>query len=151
MVTFQSDLKRGETVELQILSVIQQTYPEAYKVQGKQSDYDIFIPERDVGVEVKADFMSQKTGNIVVEVNMYNKPSALSITKAEFWVFYTGERWLVISPSGIRECIVHNALSPRKFVARGDTVAKTTYLVKQTLLEEYAKQVTTNVEDVRIW
>ena len=70
--TFKRDLKRGEQVELAILDMIKVKYPKAHKVQGYFKDYDIYIPELEFGVEVKADEKSKETGNIVIEIESLN-------------------------------------------------------------------------------
>jgi hypothetical protein len=39
-------------------------------------------------VEVKTDFMTQKTGNIAVEFESRGKPSGIAVTKADHWAFH---------------------------------------------------------------
>lgn len=38
-------------------------------------------------IEVKTDFMADKTGNIAVEFESWGKPSGIAVTKARHWVF----------------------------------------------------------------
>ena len=77
--TFQADLKRGINIEIKALTIIQKKYPSASLI-NKFKGYDIWIPEIHKSVEIKYDPMSNKTGNIVVEIEMFNKPSALITT-----------------------------------------------------------------------
>ena len=79
--TFKDDLKRGEKVELDVLKIIQKKYPNAYKIEGYCKEYDLYVPDVG-GIEVKYDKKSKETGNIVIEIEMFGKPSALMTTKA---------------------------------------------------------------------
>lgn len=38
-------------------------------------------------LEVKTDFLAEKTGNIAVEYESWGKPSGIAVTKARHWVF----------------------------------------------------------------
>ena len=84
---FQKDLALGQKIEQRILSVIQKKYPCSVLIPGKFKEYDIFIPENNLKVEVKVDYKSQETGNILIELFMFGKPSALLSTKADYWVY----------------------------------------------------------------
>ena len=103
--TFERDLKRGEQIELKVLSMIKKKYPQAYKVEGYFKDYDIYIPEIDKRIEVKSDEQSKHTGNILIEVEFNNKPSALSTTKADFWVWWDGSEFAWFTVDKIWKCI----------------------------------------------
>ena len=64
---FEQDLKNGQEYEKKALSHIQQKYPKAYIVDGYCLDWDIYIPELKIGVEVKSDAQYKVTGNFYVE------------------------------------------------------------------------------------
>ena len=100
MAEYSESKKAGDIGELEILKIIQRKYPLAYiDNTGKaNSKWDIFIPELNIGVEVKMDYKSKHTGNIVIEVQMNGKLSALSGTEAKYWVFITGYRYIWITP-----------------------------------------------------
>ena len=55
-------------------------------MEGYFKDYDIYVPEINKSIEVKSDEKSKYTNNIVVEVEFNGKPSALSTSKADYWV-----------------------------------------------------------------
>ena len=140
--TFQKDLKIGHEVELQVLEMVRKKYPEAYQFEGYCKEGDIYIPEpHDKWVEVKADFMSKKTGNIVVEIEFNGKPSALSTTKAYRWVFFTGNKYIITTPNRLRRMIKDYDLKPATFTGKGDSCPKQAYLVKQPLIEKTAIKV----------
>lgn len=136
MNTFQKDLARGISVEKKICGILQEKYPSATLVNAYKG-YDIWIPEISKGVEVKYDPMSNQTGNIVIEIWMYNKPSALLTTTADFWVFDDDKTIVSIKPQKIIECIMLHEIQLKNFIGKGDTVSKKAYLVPKELLFSY--------------
>jgi len=137
MQTFARDLEAGNSVENIVLNMIKPKYPCATLINGYFPDYDIWIPELYKSVEVKSDQKSQHTGNILIEVEMFDKPSALFHTKADYWVIFDGFDFLWTTPKKIFECIVFNKLQYAEFVGRGDTVSKKAFLIKKDLLSQY--------------
>jgi hypothetical protein len=135
--TFHRDLDQGKKVEDIVLTKIHEKYPLATKLEGKVKPYDIYIPELNIYVEVKSDKKSQETGNIVIEVEMYDKPSGLNSTRSDVWVIYTGTEFIYITPMRIWECVSRNMLAPVKFIGKGDDQFKKAYLVKIDQLKEY--------------
>lgn len=140
MKTFNRDLNRGIKVEDLVLQRIQKKYPKAYRIEGYCKEYDLWIPEVEKGIEVKYDPMSNQTGNIVVEIEMFGKPSALMATKADHWIFYDDNVFVSITPSEIKNCIKENNLRTVKFTGTGDQHPKIAYLIKKDLLFSYGKQ-----------
>jgi hypothetical protein len=141
MKTFRKDLARGIEVEDLVLQRIQSKYPKAHRIDGYCKAFDLWIPEINQGIEVKYDPMSNQTGNIVVEVEMFGKPSALMTTKASHWIFYDNKVFVAIKPSEIKECIKENNLRTVKFTGRGDQHSKIAYLINKQLLFAYGKPI----------
>lgn len=137
---FQIDLKAGQRIEQEVLSMIHKKYPKAYIQDGYFKEWDIFVPDVDVGVEVKSDQKSQHTGNIVIEIEYNGKPSALSTTKASYWVIYDGIEYRWFLPSEIQRCITENNLHYATFTSRGDTCSKKAYLIRKELLYQYSHE-----------
>lgn len=135
--TFGLDLFIGEKSEEEVLNRIKQKYPNAYKKKGYFKEYDLYIPEINKSVEVKQDFKSEYTGNVVVEIEFNGKPSALSTTKADYWVFVTKSDWHWITPKGICDCIRDFSYKWAEFVGNGDTKSKKAYLIKIKDLIKY--------------
>ena len=126
-MSFKDDLARGKKVEEEILNYVQSKYPDAHMVDGYCKEWDIYIPSEKFGVEVKSDKMSQKTGNIVVEVEFNGKPSALSTTKSSWWVFDTGKEHMVVHVDRLRELV--KQFNPVSFIGKGDSKSKKAYLI----------------------
>ena len=142
MSSFQESLVVGKKSEKIVLNRIKHKYPNAYIKDGYFKEYDIFIPEIDTSVEVKKDFKSQHTGNVVVEIQMNGKLSALSTTKADWWVFHLDdEEFIFIKPDQIRDMIHREKLTPVEFVGKGDYASKIAYLVKKHCLYVYGRNM----------
>lgn len=136
MAEFNESLDYGINVEKKVLELLKRKYPSATLVDAYKG-YDIWIPERHESVEVKADVKSQDTGNIVIEIEMFGKPSGLMCTTADYWVIYDGESFVTIKPMRIIECIFQNKLTYREFVGNGDTHSKKAFLVPKEKLFKY--------------
>jgi len=138
MNTFTVDLQRGFEIEEKFLYYIRQKYPSASLIH-KYKGYDIWIPELHKSIEVKYDAMSNQTGNIVIEIEMFGKPSALMTTTANWWAFYDDNNFVVIKPMDIVRCIFLNKLSFVEFVGSGDNRSKKAFLVPKELLFQHGK------------
>jgi hypothetical protein len=144
-LSFSEDLKTGKDVEAEVLGTIKKKHPTAFMVDGYCKAYDIFVPEVSKGIEVKYDEMSAETGNLVVEIKMNDKLSALSTTLAHYWIFVTTAVYIWIKPDRIKDCIIQNNLQMRTFTGAGDSKAKDAYLIKENLLRQYADLVNERV------
>jgi len=141
MNTFKEDLEDGHNAEQDVLKLIKAQYPSARILEGYCKEMDIFVPENGKSYEVKKDFKSKYTGNLVVEIAMYGKPSALITSKAQTWVFVTHTKYIFIARDRIKDCIIENNLQFRTFVGNGDTEAKDAYLIKEDLLLPYSYKI----------
>jgi hypothetical protein len=138
MNTFKNDLDRGLNIEKKVLLMIQNKYPCACLVNAYKG-YDIWIPETHQSVEVKYDPKSKETGNIVIEIEMYDKPSGLMASTADWWVFYDDEIYIIMKRNSIINCIFMNKLQYVEFVGTGDTRSKKAFLVPKNILFKYGK------------
>jgi len=142
MAEYSEAKKIGDIGEEEILKQINKKYPLAYiDNTGKaNSDWDIYIPEISEGIEVKIDYMSTITKNIVIEVEMNNKLSALSITKAKYWVFITGTRFIWVTPLEIYRFIEqHFEYGRIPFIGDGDSTSKKAYLINEFKFVEHVR------------
>jgi len=140
MNTFHQDLERGKAIERKALEVIRKKYPSASLIEAFKG-YDIWIPELHKSVEVKYDPMSNETGNIVVEIEMSGKASALITTTADYWLFYDDHVFMLIKPMSIVNCIFQEKLTFVEFVGNGDSSRKKAFLVPKHLLFQHGKQL----------
>lgn len=140
-MTFKSDLRKGEVIELFVLELIKKKYPCAVKINGKFSGYDLFIPELHKSVEVKYDPMSNTTGNFVVEVYMYGKRSGLLSSIADYWVFYDNVSLTWIDREELMRYILSSGYKMKTITSRGDTQPKNVYLVNKKHLQKHIKHI----------
>jgi hypothetical protein len=140
MNTFHQDLERGKAIERKALEVIRKKYPSASLIEAFKG-YDIWIPELHKSVEVKYDPMSNETGNIVVEIEMNNKASALITTTADYWLFYDDHVFVLMKPMSIVNCIFQSKLQYVEFVGNGDRSLKKAFLIPKATLFQCGKQL----------
>jgi hypothetical protein len=134
---FQKDLAVGKAIEEKVLSIVRQTYPSSVLIPEKFKDYDLYIPERDIKVEIKVDYKSRETGNILIELFMFEKPSALLATKADYWVIYDGKKLMWTTPNKIFECLLLNNIRSQEILGDGDSQKKIACLVPVDLFKKY--------------
>ncbi len=134
---FLRDFSVGHQFEELVLQKIQEKYPTAVLVPGKFKPYDIFIPEKDLKVEVKVDLKSQQTKNILIELRMFGKKSGLLSTKADYWIIYTGSEYLWTKPQRIIECIILNNIPSQKVLGKDDDVEKDACLIPIHIFKKY--------------
>ena len=138
---FKKDLQRGRKIEEKILDICKQKYPCSVLIDGKFKDYDLFIPETNKTIEIKGDYRSCETGNIIIELMMFNVPSALLTTKADYWVIFTGQELLWTTPIKIIECITINNISSRSLTGQGDTASKVACLIPIEIFKKYCFKI----------
>ena len=136
---FYESLEVGKSSEDAVCERIQKKYPKAFRKKGYCKGYDIYVPETDKKVEVKQDKKSNYTGNIVIEIEFNGKPSALSTTEADFWVFDDGETYIWITPDTLRQVV--KPFKPVRFVGNGDNKYKLAYLIKKDIIIDNALKV----------
>ena len=138
---FNESLKEGKITEKYVLKGIKKKYPKAYMVDGYCKEYDIVIPELAQTVEVKQDQKSNYTGNYVIEIFMYGKPSGLLASTATYWVFSDGHKLVWTTRDIIKDKILLENYKLVDFVGKGDTEPKLAYLVPKEDIETTALRV----------
>jgi len=139
---FNESLSSGKQSENIILKMVQNKYPKAYIKEGYHKEYDIMIPEINKTIEVKKDFKSQYTGNVVIEMEMNNRPSGLQTTTADWWVFHLDETEIVwITLERLKEMIEFEDYNLVEFIGEGDEISKQAYLVPKKDLYMYSNKI----------
>ena len=139
-MNFKKDLEFGEYYEMQLLKHIEHDL--SVKKDGKFKDYDIEIYKDDIltTYEVKADRMINKTNNICIEYECFNKPSGISTTKANFWAIFEilpeqDYNLYIIPTEDIKHLIDVRQYS--KFVKGGDFNKSKMFLFNKNLFHKY--------------
>ena len=140
-MSWDSDLAFGERGEHLILKKVKIKYPKAYKIEGHCKEWDIFVPEKGIGIEVKTDRISHRTGNVAIEDSYGGRPSGIETTKATWWAYITKYSLYWITPDKIKECIKDNNIEARTILAESngndEYKSKSIYLIKENTFKEY--------------
>ena len=72
---------------------------------------------------------------------MFDKPSALLTTKADYWVIFTGKESLWTTPMKIVECITTNNISSRTLTGQGDAASKLACLIPIEVFKKYCFKI----------
>ena len=146
-MTFKESLATWKISEERICKKIQEKYPMAFIIDGYCKEWDINVPELNVLVEVKQDYKSQQTGNLVVEYEM-GKPSGIQTSKADYWVFVTSEEdYIWATPQFIKDYIVFHRPEHKEFIWPGDTKPKKVYLIRK---EDFVKKLIDKSKDKKV-
>ena len=110
-------------------------------IDGYCKEYDIVIPELSKTVEVKQDQKSNFTGNYLIEIFMFGKPSGLLASTADYWVFSDGKKLTWTTRDIIKDTILLGGYNLVDFVGKGDTEPKKAYLIPKKNIEKSALKV----------
>lgn len=86
--TFKEDLIRGQAYEKKALKYLE--YDTVEHMVGLFKEYDFIITHnnKSTKIEVKADFKMKATGNLAIEYECSKKPSGISCTEADYWMYF---------------------------------------------------------------
>lgn len=150
MSNFREDLQFGEKYQRRFLEIVD--WKQSEMSQGKFKPYDCWIINSDdekIFFEVKADRMTQKTGNIAIEFECNGQPSGITATEADYWAYFIhGTKDYFLIPSNeLRQRIADKTYT--REVRGGDGWRSRMFLFPGSAFDEfrmnYANQ---NVSDI---
>jgi len=142
---FDRDLRIGKNYEYIVLHNLQKKFPAAFKIEGAFKEYDIFIPEKEFGIEVKFDGKSNETGNILIELEFpIGTLSGLSTTKSKYWIITDGKDYFSITPDSIRKFAKENNIQSRPIRGQGDLQPKLVWLLPKQKFFDSCKKIELN-------
>lgn len=137
MTNFTNDLDFGNEYEKKAINLFEYKSFEIKK--GYFKEYDIILNlknKKEVKIEVKADRKTKYTGNIVIEFDCRGKPSGITTTEADKWVYFVdGTNEVYIIPTKILKRTIEK-LNPPK-VKGGDDYLSRMYLFNKNVFEKY--------------
>jgi hypothetical protein len=87
--------EQGEKIIAVYLALQGMVIVDGLDKKGKNSDYDLIMyspkADKNLYMEVKTDKYvndERDTGNIAIEIEFKGKPSGISVTKSDWWVYY---------------------------------------------------------------
>lgn len=143
---FQELLRFGQKFERKSLEFFQ--YDTVRFPEGKHSEYDYILNEDTdpITVEVKADKLAKKTGNICIEYAEKGKPSGLGLCTATYWVHYVcGSKWAYKIPLNDLQALVKGCRS----MNGGNGRTSSFYLLPIKKLREYRVKRTDGIPKCR--
>jgi len=138
---FNQDLKFGQSYENK---TIEYFVNKGYKIIDTSfnkkcfKQYDLIVSNDDTEykIEVKADRLAHKTGNICIEFECNNKLSGISVTEADYYFYYIINANTYNIPTNIiKEYINDNKYT--RIVKGGDKYLSNMYLFKMNLFHNY--------------
>jgi hypothetical protein len=129
---FEEDLKFGEEKEKEIMIYLEKEF----KIKCKKSetkDYDIYGISKngiEYTFEVKYDRIFNKTKNIAIEYLFKGNPSGISISKANYFIFYNEKYIIIEQTEKIRKRIKENK-NILKIVYCGDNNNSKVFLLNE--------------------
>jgi len=136
-VSWVKDLAKGDKVEEEWLEKLHGIFKQAYKTFGKDSRFDLSIPELDCQIEIKLDARAKDTGNIVIEYH-HNKPSGILTSEASVWLFTTGDEDIWITRKSILKMVMAERLKPTMIQGPDDRHKKAVFLVPIETVRSYS-------------
>jgi len=85
---FKKDLEQGHKYEKLALDYLDYDHFERKEGYFKEYDFVFSKDGKEYKVEVKSDRQSAITGNMAIEYECNNKPSGLTSTTADFWMYF---------------------------------------------------------------
>lgn len=140
-MTFAEDLAIGDKIEREWLDKMLVVFRETYQTFGKDSRFDIAVPELNATIEVKYDPKSQETGNVVVEYH-HNKPSGILTSEATHWLFDLGDEEMWFSRSGLLRALMLSGVKPVQIHGPDDRHPKMVFLMPKDVLRPFANSAT---------
>ena len=144
MVQFRKDLTFGKQYEMLLIDLVEHTHFEMAP-SGAYKPWDIRFYDGDASmkVEVKADRMTGKTGNLAIEFECSGKPSGIATTDADVWAYFaphaSGCKWWWIPVADIRAAIDGEQYSSIK--SGGDGWRARMYLFPESVFAEHCNEL----------
>jgi hypothetical protein len=140
-MTFKTDLKLGVQYEKLYASMIEYDTCEMAEGVFKPWDLKIIRNGETTTYEVKADRMAKATGNLVIEYECSGKPSGITSSLADYWVYFIvgTTQYYRIPRTVIMEAI--QAKKYKRTVRGGDSYKSNMYLFRIEDFNEWRNDV----------
>jgi hypothetical protein len=143
---FKQDFPIAQATEKMVGKLLERNYCCKILRYNDDNQYDLMVETKEghkITIEVKEDSMCQKTGNIGLEFECRGKPSGISVSKADWYIYVVHApdfktKIFLIATKRLKEMIA-KALYFR-IVDGGDPGSHSmNYLFKLSVFEDYAR------------
>ena len=134
---FNSDLSFGNFYEKQALEYFKY---DSFEIKtGMFKPYDLLLKSRygQLKIEVKADRLAWKTGNLAIEYECSGKPSGISSTRADYYLYFVKESGKEDKAFKIPVKDFPKLVKGCRSVSGGDGYRSKMYLLPYKFLSEY--------------
>lgn len=111
--------------------------------QGNFKPWDIRIQNKEelITFEVKADRQSRRTGNVVIEFECNKKPSGITSSTADYWIYFIigSHQYYMIPREALLDMIKENKY--QRIVKGGDGYRSNMYLFRMTDFMDYLELI----------
>lgn len=136
-MAFAKDLKDGESIEQEILAIINTKFPDAIKETGKfcREFYDVLIPkngeQKEIRIEIKADLY--KSANFAFEVlGRGGKSTGVIKTTSHYWLQFRNEKYFIWETKKIKRYLLGVG---KKYIRDcGDDKASAAWIVPEEMV-----------------
>lgn len=144
MSKFSKQLSQGQKYELESLNYLDY---DSFKHDTKyRKEYDLIIIKdgKEIKIEVKSDRQASRTGNLAIEYECNRKPSGITSTEADFWIYFIvhpdRDEVYKIPIENLRELVkdCHK-------VSGGDGGRSRMYLLHRTKIQQYLVEKNDNL------
>ena len=89
---FNEQLNQGQKYERKCLEYLE--YDTVKHMEGCFKPYDLITTKdgKETKIEVKSDRQASRTGNLAIEFECNNKPSGITSTEADYWIYFIVHR-----------------------------------------------------------
>ncbi|MBK9017491.1 MAG: hypothetical protein IPM82_27490 [Saprospiraceae bacterium] len=140
---FNKDLQDGQAAEREVAQrlIARLNLAEDDIEHSSSKGYDLKIISKGWTFEVKNDLMAERTGNVAVEFESRGKPTALSATTAEFWVYKFAGSFFAFKTETLKRKLFEEKQFFREVVG-GDAGSNTKmFLVKVSDFKSWGKEI----------
>ncbi len=140
---FNKDLIDGKAAELEVAQrlIARLNLAEDDIEHSSSKGYDLKIISKGWTFEVKNDLMAERTGNVAIEFESRGKPTALSATTAEFWVYKFAGSFFAFKTETLKRKLFEEKQFFREVVG-GDAGSNTKmFLVKVSDFKSWGKEI----------
>ena len=139
--TFKKDIILGEEAEKMVLKMVQKKYPKAFKKEGNFKPYDIFVPEKNIAIEVKRDIGSNKSNNYFIEYKCNGCDSGIFASRSDYYVIFDENRFIWIITDKLKSISKSFGIKWEGIPNGGVSKVKS-YLLDKNCVLRYSKMIT---------
>ncbi|MBI5916866.1 MAG: hypothetical protein HY842_15945 [Bacteroidetes bacterium] len=140
---FNKDLEDGQQAELEVMErlMARLNLPVDDIERSTSKGYDLKVLSTGWTFEVKNDLMAAQTGNVAIEYECRGKPTALSATTADYWVYKFAGLFFAFRTEVLRRKLFEEKQFFKQ-VTGGDAGSFTKmFLVKVEVFKSWGKEI----------